>query len=179
MCETVYFANILLSKDHPMGRSRGPKRNNAGWYHSISVFAYTSISDLPVGGKPVYCKVIHFYGESGGPVLKEFDTDIQCVKKHMGENIYIVSGWDDSIGVIGDIRTLSGYQPGYGQCKTPIENIVNASIKKWGDQKIPYAHQRNESYNCVGFVDDILVWSAKGYWNNRIEAMHNKHGLYI
>ena len=179
MCATIYFANILLTEDHPMGRSRGPTRKNSGWYHSISVFAHTSISDLPVGGKPVYCKVIHFHGHSGGPVLESFDTYIQCVKNHIGKNIYVVSAWNNSIGVIGDIKTLEGYQAGNGQTKTPINNIVSAAIKKWGDDKIPYAHQRNEAYNCVGFVDDILVWSATGCWNNRIDAMHKKHCLYI
>jgi hypothetical protein len=39
-------------------------------------------------------------------------------------------------------------------------------------------HKRNESYNCVAFVDDILVCAIKGDWNKRINIMHKKYGLY-
>jgi hypothetical protein len=156
-----------------------PKRKKGDWFHSISVFSHTNINDLPVGGNMVNCTVIHFFGRKGGPVLDMTNTTIRCVKKHIGKNLYTVAAWSDSVAVIGDIRTANGYEPGYGSTYVSINDIKSAAIGKWGDDKVPYAHQRNESYNCVAFVDDILVWAVKKRWNYRIESMHTKYGLHM
>jgi hypothetical protein len=174
-----YFANILLTADHPMGRMHAPKRKKGDWFHSISVFADKNINSLPVGGSSIKCSVIHFYGHLGGPVLDTIKTSIKCVKKHMGKKLYIVKAWSDSIAVIGDIRTIKGYEPGHGSTDLSLSDIKSVAIKKWGNENVPYAHQRNESYNCVAFVDDILVWAATKRWNRRIEKMHAKHGLHM
>ena len=177
MVHPTHFANILLTDDHPMGRMHGPTRKKGNWYHSISVFANTSIADLPLN-KQISCTVIHFYGRRGGPVLETFVTKIRCYKEHMGKKLYNVTAWKESVGVIGDIRTLDGYHSGNGECNTPIKKIVTDAFSKWGSDKIPYTHQREESYNCVAFVDDILEWASKGHWNDRIIARQEKHGLY-
>ena len=175
---SIHYANILLTDDHPIGRMNGPTRKKGDWYHSISVFSNTSIVDLTIGSK-IPCTVIHFYGKKGSPVLSTFETYITCHREHRERKLYIVSAWSDSIGVIGDIRTMDGYNPGHGECNRTINNIIISAFKKWGYEQIPYTHQRNESYNCVGFVDDILVWANTGQWNERKEIMHNHHGLYI
>ena len=179
MGNTVYFANILLSSDYPMNRMHSPTRKKGDWFHSISVFAHENINDLPVYGRPVDCVVMHFFGRAGSPVLETINTTIKCIKTHIGKKLYTVDAWGDAVGVIGDIRTENGYESGHGNTLTSIDNIKSAAIKKWGNDKIPYSHQRNESYNCVGFSDDILVWAEKNIWNKRIENMHNKYGLYI
>jgi hypothetical protein len=179
MVNTVYFANILLTSDYPMGRMHAPKRKKGDWFHSISVFSSEDINDLPIDGQSVECTVIHFFGYRGGPVLDITTTSIRCVRKHMGKKLYSVSGWSNYVAVIGDIRTAKGYELGYGSTLTSMDEIKSAAFGKWGSEKIPYAHQRNESYNCVAFSDDILVWAAKNRWNHRIEDMHKKHGLYI
>jgi hypothetical protein len=176
---TVYFANILMTSDHPMGRMHAPKRKKGDWFHSISVFAFEDINDLPVGGPRVKCDVLHFFGHKGSPVLDMTTTYIRCTRKHMGKKLYMVSAWDTSVAVIGDIRTENGYEPGHGNTGTSINEIKVAAIGKWGDDKVPYAHQMSEAYNCVAFSDDILVWAAKNRWNHRIEEMHEKHGLYM
>lgn len=179
MGNQTHFANILLTDDHPMGRMNAPKRKKGDWYHSIGVFANKSIVGLPIGSKPIDCTVIHFFGHRGSPVLSRLRTKIRCIKKHMGEKLYILSAWDTSVGVIGDIRTDNGYENGAGACDIPIQQIESTAFEKWGNEKIPYAHQRNESYNCVAFVDDILVWASTGRWNPRIIDMHAHHKLYI
>ena len=178
MTSTLHFANILLTHEQPFGRMNGPTRKKGDWFHSISVFANTSIVDLTIG-VTTPCTVIHFYGEKGSPILDTFETYIKCYKEHRGRKLFNISAWSNSVGVIGDIRTLDGYNSGYGHCNRSIENIISSAFDKWGYNKIPYAHQKNESYNCVAFVDDILVWAKKGYWNDRIESMHNHYGLYI
>jgi hypothetical protein len=177
MIGSIYYANILLTKDIPLGKMHGPKRKKGDWYHSISVFSQNSISDLSIG-ESIICTVIHFHGKNGGPVLENFETTIKCLRTHIDKKIYCISGLEDSIGVLGDIRTLKGYEKGWGECKIPISDIINASFDKWGKDEIPYSHQRNESYNCVAFVDDILIWVSTNRWNERIEKMHEHYGLY-
>jgi hypothetical protein len=179
MRKTVHFANILLSSYHPIGRMHIPNRKKGDWFHSISVFTSEDINCLPIGGQFVKCTVIHFFGHNGSPVLDMTDTTIRCVRNHMGKKLYNVSDWSNDVAVIGDIRTLNGYEPGYGSTETSINDIKSAAIGKWGNGKIPYTHQRNESYNCIAFSDDILVWATKNVWNPRIENMHEKYGLYI
>ena len=179
MPTTQFFANILLSNHFPPGRMNVSTRKKGDWFHSISVFTNADIDALPVGGPSIKCFVIHFFGHKGGPVLDMTNTSIRCVKKHMGKKLYNVAVWGNSVAVIGDIRTENGYEPGHGSTNLSINEIKAAAIGKWGNEKIAYAHQRNESYNCVAFSDDILVWAAKKRWNQRIEEMHNKYGLYI
>jgi hypothetical protein len=179
MRDKTHFANILLTKDIPMGRMHAPKRKKGDWYHSISVFANENIDELPVGSNPIECFVIHFFGHKGSPVLSKLRTTIKCVRKHVGKKMYVLSAWGASLGVIGDIRTCKGYEKGFGSSSTPIDKIISVAFQKWGYEQIPYAHQRNESYNCVAFVDDILVWAATNQWNKRIIDMHSRHGLYI
>jgi hypothetical protein len=176
---TVYFANILLSLDNPMGRMLAPRRKKGDWFHSISVFSSEDINNLPIGGQFVKCSIIHFFGHNGNPVLDITNTSIRCVRNHMGKKLYNVSEWSDSVAVIGDIRTSNGYECGHGSTEISFKDIKHAAIGKWGIEKIPYVHQRNESYNCVAFSDDILVWAKTKKWNKRIDDMHEKHGLYI
>jgi hypothetical protein len=175
----THFANILMTNDHPMGRIHAPKRKKGDWYHSISVFAHESIDELPVGGSPVDCVIIHFFGEDGSPVLSYLSSTIKCTKTHIGKKLYEIDAWSTSTCVIGDIRTNNGYECGHGSSIMTIVEIVTAAINKWGDEKIPYTHQRNESYNCVAFVDDILHWASHQKWNPRIVDMHAKHGLCL
>ena len=178
MGSSIHYANILLTNDRPIGRMNGPTRKKGDWYHAISVFANSSIADLPIG-QQIQCTVIHFYGQKGSPVLSTFETFIKCDSEHRGRKLYILSSWSYSVGVIGAIKTLNGYSQGYGQSDRQIDDIIISAFNKWGYDKIPYSHQRNESYNCVAFVDDILEWANKGYWSKRIEDMHEKHGLFI
>ena len=174
----THFANILLTHDQLIGRMRGPTRKKGDWFHSISVFTKESVADIAVG-KKIPCTVIHFYGVDGSPVLDTLDTFIKCTRVHLGKKVYVVSSWSDDIGVIGEIRTLDGYKFGCGQCNNTINSIISAAFSKWGNNKIPYAHQKSESYNCVAFVDDIFEWCDSGNWNTRIESMHQKYGLFI
>ena len=174
-----HFANILLSGDHPFGRMSAPKRKKGDWYHSVAVFADESINDLSIGANPIKCVVIHFFGHNGSPVLEKIDTYIRCTRKHIDKKLYILSAWDKSIGVVGDIRTKKGYEKGYGICCQPIDKIISTAFQKWGYERIPYSHQRNESYNCVAFVDDISIQASTGIWNKRIVDMHYVHGLYL
>lgn len=176
---TTYFANILLTEDHPMGRMMPPKRKKGDWFHSISVFTHKDINNLKVKSKAIPCTVIHFFGSNGSPVLSVLETSIRCYKIHQGTKLYSVGVWNNSAAVIGDIRTMDGYKEGYGKSNLTIFEIVTAAVNKWGNEKIPYAHQKNESYNCVAFVDDILTWAATKKWNSRIEKMHEKYGLYL
>jgi hypothetical protein len=175
----THFANILMTDDHPMGRMHAPKRKKGDWYHSIAVFSNESIEDLPIGGNMIECVIIHFFGNTGSPVLSYLDSNIQCVKKHMGKKLYEIEAWAGSTCVIGDIRTEEGYENGYGSSNMSIPEIITVALGKWGNNKIPYTHQRNESYNCVAFVDDILHWSATCSWNPRIVNMHAKHMLCL
>jgi hypothetical protein len=175
-----FFANILLSADFPMGRSKGTSRKKADWFHSISVFTEKSIYDMNMVSEPQKCTIIHFFGSAGSPVLQVTKSKIWCYNIHQGQKLYKIKQWgDSSYGKIGDVRTSIGYEPGYGRATTSIDNIIYASNKKWGNQKIPYAHQRNESYNCVAFVDDILSWAKNQKWNKRIKVNHLKYGLYL
>jgi hypothetical protein len=175
----TYFANILLTADHPMGRMHAPKRKKGDWFHSISVFSDTDINNLPTGGRAIPCTVLHFFGHKGSPVLSTVGTTIRCYRVHMGKKLYTVGAWSDSVAVIGDVRTENGYESGHGRSTMSINEVITASEDKWGNDRIPYAHQRNEAYNCVAFVDDILSWAETQTWNKRIEAMHEKHGLYM
>jgi hypothetical protein len=156
-----------------------PTRKKGDWYHSISVFTTKNINTLSPGGKDISCVILHFYGENGAPVLAKTISKISCIGTHKGKNLYKISAWSESCAVIGDVRTFDGYENGYGKTTKSIKSITTAAFGKWGDNKIPYAHQRSESYNCVAFVDDILSWAGKDCWNERIEAMHEKYGLYI
>lgn len=178
MKSNTFFANILLSHEFPSGRCSVHTRKKGNWYHSISVFTNKNILDLKIKSS-LKCTIIHFFGNKGSPVLETSESTIMCLDEHKGSKIYRVSLWPSSCAVIGDVRTLKGYKPGYGKCNTPIENIIYAAYEKWGNEKIPYAHQRNESYNCVGFVDDILSWAQYQQWSERIELLHQKYGLYI
>lgn len=162
-----------------MGRMHAPKRRKGDWYHSISVFANESIDELPVGGTPVKCVIIHFFGEFGSPVLSYLESTIKCTKIHMGKKLYMIDAYRTSTCVIGDIRTNNGYECGHGSSSLKIVDIISIALNKWGNEKIPYAHQRNESYNCVAFVDDILHWASHQKWNPRIEDMHKKHMLVL
>lgn len=175
----THFANILMTNDHPMGRMHAPKRKKGDWFHSIAVFANESINDLPIGGHPIDCIIVHFFGDTGSPVLSYLESTIRCTRKHMGTKLYNIEAWNGSTCVIGDIRTDTGYKPGYGSSEMAIPDIVRIAVDKWGDNKIPYAHQRNEAYNCVSFVDDILHWSVTCEWNPRIVNMHEKHMLCV
>ena len=58
-----------------------------------------------------------------------------------------------------------------------LEDIHIAAYNKWGSNKIPYAHQRNEGYNCVGFVDDIIAFAVTGERSQRIKQVHLKYKL--
>ena len=176
---TTHFANILMTNDYPMGRMHAPKRKKGDWFHSVSVFSRKSINELPVGGPPVNCIIIHFFGDNGSPVLNYLDSTIKCIKMHKGKKLYVIDAWSTSVCVIGDIRTNEGYECGYGYSNLTITEIVFAAINKWGNEKIPYSHQRNESYNCVAFVDDILYWASRQTWNPRIIDMHKKHRLCL
>ena len=175
----THFANILLSNDFPMGRAGSATRKKGDWYHSIAVFTDSNIFDIQIGEYPVKCKIIHFYGEKGSPVLSVINSKISCMKEHKGKKLYKIHCWSSSYGVIGDVRTHNGFEPGYGNTTKSISEIIIAAYEKWGNDKIPYAHQHNEAYNCVGFVDDILSWAENDYWNLRIEKMHIKYGLYV
>ena len=179
MPTTQFFANILLSNHFPPGRMNVSTRKKGDWYHSISVFTTTDINTLSPGGRAINCTILHFYGQNGAPVLEKITSKISCIGTHKGKNLYKISAWPESCAVIGDVRTSDGYKNGYGKTSKSIKNITTAAFDKWGDNKIPYAHQRNESYNCVAFVDDILSWTEKDCWNERIKVMHEKYGLYI
>ncbi len=175
----LFFANILLSNHFPMGRMNVSTRKKGDWYHSISVFTKKNINTLSFKEKPIKCTILHFYGENGAPVLAKIESKISCIGTHKGNNLYKISAWPESCAVIGDVRFSDGYKKGYGNTTKSIKSIIDAAFGKWGDNKIPYAHQRSESYNCVAFVDDILSWVEKDCWNERIEKMHAKYGLYI
>jgi hypothetical protein len=175
----TFFANILLFTDMPFGKQGVPTRKKKDWFHSISVLGKSSIYKMKIGDIIKKCMVIHFYGEKGGPVLDTTYTDIYCDRIHKGEKIYKLSSYEYSYGVIGDLRIDEDYEKGYGECNYSIDNIINIAYKKWGYEKIPYAHQKGEGYNCVAFVDDILSICKYGKWSKRIERVHDKYKLYI
>lgn len=174
----MYFANILLTHEYPLGRQRPTSRKKADWFHSIAVFSENSISELEVGNR-ISCQIIHFFGSKGSPVLDTFNSTIYCHSIRYGKKIYELSGYGGSYGVIGIIRTIDGQIESDGKTDKSIDEIVKLAYKKWGYNRIPYAHQREESYNCVGFTDDILYFMKYNEWNPRIVQNHKKHGLYI
>ena len=173
----TYFANMLLSKDFPMGRMSTPTRKKGDWFHSIAIFCNQNISELPVKGKMIKCTIIHFYGSSGTPVLSLCEAHIKCSSIHKGKKVYSIDLWDDSFAVIGDIKTNNGYEIGHGSSTIVINDIIDIAFNKWGYEQIPYTHQKRESYNCVAFVDDILHICKYHTWNPRIFDMHSKYQL--
>lgn len=179
MSTELFFANILLSNDFPMGRMKGPSRKKGDWYHSISVFTPKNFTQNNNPREFVPCTIIHFWAQNGSPVLATIKTKISFIRRHKGQKLYKIHCYPGSFGVIGHIRTEKGYITGFGNTNKKIKDIIKIAFSKWGYGKIPYAHQRNESYNCVGFVDDILIWTKNDHWNKRIEKLHKKYGLYI
>lgn len=179
MIKSTHFANMLLSKDFPLGRMHAPKRKKGDWFHSVAVFSNKNIHELTIGSTIYNCNIIHFHGNCGSPQLDFIYSDITCMSNHMGKKIYSISSWDDTFSVIGDVRTTEGYEKGYGSTNVKIRNIISVANEKWGKCVIPYSHQRSEAYNCVAFVDDILHWCLKGEWSERITKAHKVHGLYI
>lgn len=175
----LFFANILLSNHFPMGRMNISTRKKKDWYHSISVFTSQDITKMSIGGKLIECTILQFYGKNGAPILKKSIAKISCVGEHKNHKLYNISCRLGSCAVIGDLRTLDGYTAGHGMTTKTIENITDAAFDKWGNGKIPYVHQRNESYNCVAFIDDILSWVKEDIWSPRIEKLHEKYGLYV
>ena len=172
---TLHFANIILSSDFPMGRMKPATRKKGDWFHSISLFSET---DFTKSSDQIDCGVIHFHGERGSPVLESLTTTIHRYGSHKGVDLYTIGAWKSAYGVVGDIRTLDGYENGYGATEAfTFYELVHHAFTKWGYSRIPYAHQRNESYNCVAFVDDIINVAKTGGWSPRIEKMHEKHRL--
>ena len=178
MNSQTHFANIILSHECPMGKEKVPSRKKGDWFHSICVLCNHIIFEMKKGDK-FNCKIIHFFGEKGSPVLDQIDSKISYVKEHKGKTIYMIDCWPHSYGVIGDIRTEDGYKDGYGISYMSMNNVTKNAFSKWGNNKIPYTHQYSESYNCVAFVDDILYFLVNNTWNKRIESNHIKFGLYL
>jgi len=154
-----------------------PERKKGDWFHSIALFC--SVDIYHIKDNYVSCSIIHFYGKKGSPVLSNISSKIKCVGMHNFKKIFVLECFPNSFAVIGDIRTSLGYEPGFGKCDMKFDDIVKIAFKKWGYEQIPYAHQRNESYNCVAFVDDILIMVRDGIWNKRIIDMHEKHRLVL
>lgn len=172
----LFYANILLSNDCPLGKKHAHNRKKGDYFHSIAVFTNQNIKDMKIG-ETTNCFVIHFHGENGHPVLDEHKTTVTYFKQHFKDKIYTFGSYEGSYGIIGDIKTKEGYEEGYGCILLTPKNISKLSFDKWGHGQIPYSHNRNESYNCVAFVDDILHRVKYGVWNSRIEQMHEKHRL--
>jgi hypothetical protein len=178
MTSESYVYNILLSKDFLMGKMSAPTRKKGDWYHSISVFTSNDIEKLNISEK-IPCTIIHFFGRNGSPVLSKIESYISTTSVHRNVRLYNIDSWEYSLCVIGQVRTLNGYEKGTGKCSKSISNIIENAFEKWGDSKIPYAHQRNEGYNCVAFVDDIFSFSTTENWSDRISKVHNKYRLYM
>ena len=43
---TLFYYNILLSHEYPIGRMKGPTRKKGDWFHSISVFSSVDINSI-------------------------------------------------------------------------------------------------------------------------------------
>ena len=174
---TLFYYNILLSHEYPIGRMKGPTRKKGDWFHSISVFSSVDINTIK--DNYVSCRIIHFHGEKGSPILSTNNSKIKCIGTHCNTKIFVLECFSHSFGVIGDIKTDNGYEQGFGSSNMNFNDILDIAVSKWGNEKIPYAHQRNESYNCVAFVDDILIRVRDGIWNKRIVDLHDKHRLVL
>lgn len=178
MSSTTFFSNILLSDNFLIGRAHAPKRKKGDWRHSIGIFTSMSILRLKKD-EDIKCIILHFFGCKGGPVLEKTSSTIKYKKTHIGKRIYSLSYYEGSIGVMGEIRTVNGYEPSNGKSSLSCNQIIRMAKNKWGYEKIPYTHQKKESYNCVGFTDDILYMVKYGEWNPRIVANHIMYGLYV
>lgn len=174
----MFFANILLTTEYPLGRMHPPSRPKADWYHSISVFTEKNINDLEKG-EEIACNIIHFYGVKGGPVLDISESKIKYHSTKHGKKLFVLDCYKHSYGVIGVIKTKTKSKPGFGKAILTHDEIKELAELKWGGEKIPYAHNRKESYNCVGFTDDILHMAKHGWWNKRVEENQKKFGLYV
>jgi hypothetical protein len=174
---SLFYYNILLSHEYPTGRMKCPSRKKGDWFHSIALFCPIDINTIK--DNYVSCSIIHFYGQKGSPVLCSIFSKLRCIGIHHNNKIFVLECFTNSFGVIGHIRTSLGYEEGFGKCDMKFDDIVKIAFEKWGYEQIPYAHQRNESYNCVAFVDDILIMVRDGIWNKRIIDMHEKHRLVL
>lgn len=163
----TFYHHILLSEDFFTIKVSRKKSN---WFHSIVVLTNEKILD-----KLVNCTILHFYGEKGSPVLEKCMTKI---RKNVDK--YHISLWFDCYGVDEDIRVGNDeYESGCGVSELSCDDIIVLARSKWGDCKIPYAHQRKESYNCIGFSDDLIHMLKYGKWNGRIETNHRKYMLTL
>lgn len=167
---------MILSNDLPNGRCKLTNRKRGDWFHSVVVLTEY---DIPQNGDPIQCVIIHFHGEKGSPVLDKQKCNIYQAGIHIGVPFYCISLWSDSYAVVEKIRTdKKTYEEGYGQSDLTISQISTIAFEKWFN-KIPYIHQRDESYNCIAFSDDLLYFLKYKKWNPRIIENHKKHGLVL
>jgi hypothetical protein len=174
MFENCYFANILISNELASGRKKVPRRKGADWFHSIAVFTSCNIRFLR---KTIPCIIIHFYGIKGAPVLDVSHTYISYHSTHQKENIYILDSYKNCYASIGTILTENTEEDSVGFSVYEFDIINGLAQSKWGNNNIPYTHNRKESYNCAGFTDDILHMCKYGKWNDRIVNNHNNYRL--
>jgi len=171
----MFYKHIILSNDVPFGSIANRKKGN--WFHSIVIF--TKI-EIPENGNSINCFILHFHGENGSPVLEANHSTISIQTKKRNRPIYSISSWFGTYGVCEKIRVSDKiYEDGNGYTDISVNTLVTAVFEKWGNSKIPYVHQHKESYNCIGFSDDVVHFIKYGKWNPRIVENHSKYQLLV
>lgn len=171
MPRLYYYGSILLS-DETLGRQQLPSRQKQNYQHAIVVITNKNFTTLDEK-KEIPCTMIHFW-TVGLTIAK---TTIQIRTKHHNQNIYMIGEYKSSFGVLGDIKSLDGYHGSFGSTYKTLTLIKQKATSKWGHNKIPYTHGRQQSYNCTGFVDDMITWLMFDTWSPRIEQAHKRYKL--
>jgi hypothetical protein len=169
----MFYKHIILSNDDPF--SSIANRKKGIWFHSIVVLTK---QEIPENGDFLECFIMHFHGEKGGPIFESNYGTISMQMRIRKIPIYSISLWFGTYGVCEKIRIGdNSYEDGCGYIDMSIEKLVRAVFEKWGKSKIPYVHQHKESYNCIGFSDDVIYFIKYGKWNPRIVENHAKYQL--
>ena len=174
----MFYATILLSYERPHGREPLPNRRKGDWFHSVAVFANKSIPKM-TNGSTQKCLVVHFFGENGGPVMEKSSMNITRDGTHKNKPVYVLSGYTGVYGFLGPVRSINGYIDVTGKFTKDFDRFLENVTEKWGNETIPYCHNRNESYNCVAFTDDVLYYCKYGVWNPRVVQNHEKYKLTV
>jgi hypothetical protein len=172
----MFYKHLLLSNDVPFERVIA-NRKRGDWFHSIVVLTER---EIPENGDVIDCIVLHFHGENGSPVLETNQALISCKIAYKNRLIYRISLWVGICIFPEKIRTgNNSYEDGYGHTDLNLKKIIETVSDKWGKSKIPYIHRHKESYNCIGFSDDVIHFLRHGKWNPRIIENHAKYQLMV
>jgi len=162
----MHLCNLLLTNNLPLGKGT-IQRKKGDWFHSIVVFSKPDITTLQAEMK-IEIQYVHFTNEG---VSFNFSS-LQCLRK----NVFYVENFQ-SFAILGKIRCESALIDSIISTNLPLHHMISLAFQKWGNERIPYIHQYDESYNCIAFSDDLIYRIKFGEWNPRIVKNHAKYLL--